>query len=143
MNDDVIITSYVVTVDVMKAFGHESHVLAQVSDADVVFIAIMAALYFQNHHERALCVMQGMGYVTGRLSISRFNRRLHQLAHWLAGILAVLCDLFRTGETFVIDSMPVQCVNVSEPGAAGRCVEQTTVGIAPPRRRSSLAGVCI
>jgi len=94
MNDDVIITSYVVTVDVMKAFGHESHVLAQVSDADVVFIAIMAALYFQNHHERALCVMQGMGYVTGRLSISRFNRRLHQLAHWLAGILAVLCDCF-------------------------------------------------
>jgi hypothetical protein len=59
MNNDVIITSYVITVDVMKGFGHESHVLAQVSDADVVFIAIMAALYFQNHHERALCVMQG------------------------------------------------------------------------------------
>jgi hypothetical protein len=118
MNDDVIITSYVVTVDVMKAFGHESHVLAQVSDADVIFIAIMAALYFQNHHERALCVMQGMGYVTGRLSISRFNRRLHQLAHWLEGILAVLCDLFRTGEMFVIDSMPVP---VCKRARAWRC----------------------
>jgi hypothetical protein len=118
MNEIVIITSYVVTVDVMKTFGHESHVLAQVSDAEVIFIAIVAALYFQNHHERALCVMRGMGYISGKLSISRFNRRLHQLAHWLEYLLSVLCDLFRVGETFVIDSMPVP---VCKRARAWRC----------------------
>jgi len=118
MNDDVIITSYVVTDDVMKKFGHESHVLAQVSDAEVILVAIVAALYFQNHHERALCVMRGMGYISGKLSISRFNRRLHQLAHWLEYQLSVLCDLFRTGETFVMDSMPVP---VCKRARARRC----------------------
>jgi hypothetical protein len=118
MNDIMIVTIYVITVDLMKALGHESHQLAQVSDAEVIFIAIVAALYFQNHHERALCVMQATGCITRKLSISRFNRRLHQLAHWLAGILAVLCDLFCTGETFVIDSMPVP---VCKRARAWRC----------------------
>jgi hypothetical protein len=39
---------------------------------------MVAAKYFQNHHERALVVMQGLGYLP-KLSLSRFNRRLHEL----------------------------------------------------------------
>lgn len=107
MNEDVIVTTYVVTDDVLRALGHRSHVLAQISDAEVVLVAIVAALYFQNHHERALCVLRGMGYLPGCLSVSRLNRRLHHLAHWLPGLLAILGDLFRTGEVFVVDSLPV------------------------------------
>lgn len=107
MNDDVIVTTYVVTDDVLIALGQRRHVLAQISDAEVLLVAIVAALYFQNHHERTLCVLFGMGYLKGHLSVSRFNRRLHQLAHWLPGLLMILGDLFRAGEVFVIDSLPV------------------------------------
>jgi hypothetical protein len=79
MNEGIIVTSYVVTDDSLKAFGHRSHVLATLSDTEVMWVAIMAAMYFQNHHERALFVLKGMGYLSKGLSVSRFNRRLHRL----------------------------------------------------------------
>lgn len=62
--------------------GHESRPLAQASDAEVLTVAIVAAKYFQNHYERALCVMSECGYLSGQLSVSRFNRRLHALGDW-------------------------------------------------------------
>src|SRR5215210_2047148 len=107
MNDLVIITAYVVTDDLMNSLGHRSHILAQVSDAEVLTIAVVAARYFGNNHERALCVMKGMHWVSGNLSVSRFNRRLHQLKDWFGLLLETLGDLFAVGEAFIIDSMPV------------------------------------
>ena len=118
MNEDVIVTTYVVTDDTLKAFEHESHVLAQMSDAEVLLVAIVAALYFQNHHERALCVLRAMGYIGRGLSLSRFNRRLHRLADWLLTLLSISGQVFQAGEVFVIDSMPVP---VCKRARAGRC----------------------
>ena len=51
--------------------------------------------------------MYQLGYITHRLSASRFNRRLHQLADWLELMLETLGKLYSTGEAFVMDSMPV------------------------------------
>jgi len=107
MNEDRIVTSYVVTDDSLKGFGHQSHVLAKISDAEVLWVAIIAAMYFQNHHERALFVLRRMGYLSKSLSVSRFNRRLHPLAEWLPGILMVLGSVFEGHEVFVADSLPV------------------------------------
>ena len=107
MNEDVIITALLVIDEVMDELGHESHRLSSVSDAEVVLIGIVAALYFRNHQERALCVMLGMGYVRGHLSVSRFNRRLHALSDWLALIVEPLTSLLAQGESFILDSMPL------------------------------------
>lgn len=107
MNDDVIITAYVVIDDMMKHLGHQSHVLAQISDAQVLTIAVAAAKFFHNNHETALGMITKAGYLSGRLSVSRFNRRLHQLAGWLPLILEALGELFACGEAFILDSMPV------------------------------------
>lgn len=107
MNDDVIVTAYVVIAEVMDEAGHQDHVLAQVTDAEVLTVAVVAAAYFQNHHARALQVMQGMGYLSGRLSTSRFNRRLHALGCWLESLLEWLGELFTTGEVFLLDSLPL------------------------------------
>lgn len=41
------------------------------------------------------------------ISTSRFNRRLHALGDWLLLVAETLGELFTTGETYVIDSMPV------------------------------------
>ncbi len=46
-------------------------------------------------------------YLSGHLSTSRFNRRLHALADWLSFILETLAEVFRHGEVFVLDSMPI------------------------------------
>lgn len=107
MNDTVIITAYVVIDDVMKYLGHRSHVLAKVSDAEVLTVAVAAAKFFHNNHETALGMLTGAGYLSGRLSASRFNRRLHALSHWLPLILEALGELFAAGEAFILDSMPL------------------------------------
>ena len=70
-------------------------------------MAVVAACQFQNHQQRALEVMRDGGYLSGSLSVSRFNRRLHALADWLPLLLDLLGEVFATGEAFVIDSMPV------------------------------------
>ena len=106
MNDTLIVTAFVITDDLMHALGHRSHPLARVGDAEVVTVAVAAAACFQNHQERALCIMRGMGYLSGTLSVSRFNRRAHALAAWLLLLLDALGVLCAHGEAFVIDSMP-------------------------------------
>ncbi len=111
MNDDVIVTTYVVIDEFLSHAGHRDHALAQVGDAEVLTVAVVAAAYFQNHHARALQVMQGLRYLSGRLSVSRFNRRLPALGARLEAALdllgELLGELFATGEAFVIDTLPV------------------------------------
>src|SRR5438093_12408892 len=107
MNALWIITVFVVIDELMQSLNHQSHPLAKVSDAEVLTVAVVAAKYFQNHHERAVCLMHQTGYLSSGLSVSRFNRRLHALADWLPLIAETLAELFNTGEVFVIDSMPV------------------------------------
>jgi hypothetical protein len=107
MDGDFIVTAFVVIDKTMAALGHRDHVLALASDAEVLTVAVVAAKYFQNHLERALQMMQLGRYLSGPLSVSRFNRRLHRLAGWLGLATETLGELFATGEAFLIDSMPV------------------------------------
>lgn len=107
MNDDVIVATYVIIAEVLGHAGHGDHPLAQVSDAEVLTVAVVAAAYFQNHHARALQVLQGLRYLSGHLSVSRFSRRLHALGAWLAGLLTLVGGLFATGEVFLLDSVPL------------------------------------
>ncbi len=118
MDTTWIVTVFVITDDLMTLLEHRSHVLAQVPDAEIVTVAIVAAKYFANHHERALQVLAQLDYLSGRISTSRFNRRLHALADWLACIVETLGEVCTHGDVFVIESMPVP---VCRRARAGRC----------------------
>lgn len=107
MDADWIITTFVLTDTLMERLGHRSDVRAKVADSEIILTAVVAAKYFQNHHERAVCVMRGLHYVSGPLDVSRFNRRLHKLADWLCFISKSLGELLLNGDVFVIDSLPV------------------------------------
>jgi hypothetical protein len=107
MNATWIVTVFVIIDDVMEHLEHRSHSLARVPDAEILTVAVVAAKYFQNHHERALAVLSQLGYLSGRISTSRFNRRVHALADWLDFSAATLGEVFGEGEVFIIDSMPV------------------------------------
>lgn len=107
MNAEWIIAIFVVIDELMRTAEHRSDVRANVPDAEVLMIAVVAAKYFHNHHERAVCVLQQTGYLSGHLSVSRFNRRIHALADWLVLIVDLLGTLARDGDLFIIDSMPV------------------------------------
>ena len=74
MNDTYIVTTYVVIDDVLKAYGFVDDSRATGTAAEILTVSVIAAKYFQNHHERALCVMSRRGYVQA-LSVSRFPQR--------------------------------------------------------------------
>src|SRR5207248_1026331 len=101
MTAEHIIGIYVVIDDTMRALGHTSHRLAGVSDAEVLTVAVVAAAFFGNHHARALAVLRATGYLSRALSTSRFSRRVHALADWLALLLDVLSDLFAHGQAVI------------------------------------------
>lgn len=111
MDDALIVTIYVVIDDTMKLLGHRSHCLAGLSDAEVLTVAVLAALYFGNHHERAVELLTGGGYFPRAIAPSRFNRRLRALADWLALLTDTLSDLIvQTQATVcdcVVDSLPL------------------------------------
>ncbi len=117
MNDTYIVTTYVVIDDSLKAHGFEDDCRATGTAAEILMVGVIAAKYFQNHHERALCVMTRLGYVCG-LSVSRFNRRLHALREWLYGIICLVAEVYAQGEAFIIDSMPLP---VCKRARASRC----------------------
>jgi hypothetical protein len=107
MDDDFIVTTFVVIDKTMQALGHRDDVRAKASDAEVLTVAVVAAKPFQNHLGRALQVMHLGRYLSGPLSVSRFNRRLHRLAGWLGLLLEALGAVFAHGAVFLIDSLPV------------------------------------
>jgi hypothetical protein len=93
MDNDYIVTAFVVMDDVLKAYGYQDDARAQSSASEVILVAIVAAKYFQNHHELALCILTRLGYIRG-LSVSRFNRRLHALRDWVVNIVQVLGEVW-------------------------------------------------
>jgi hypothetical protein len=106
MNDTYIVTTYCVIDDILKAYGYQDDCRVQSSAAEVLTVAVVAAKYLHNHHERTLYILCQLGYI-GRMSVSRFNRRLHALYDWLQNIVMLLGELFAQGEVYILDSMPL------------------------------------
>jgi hypothetical protein len=106
MNDMFIVASFVVIDDILKAMNYQDDTRTTVSAAEILTVAVVAARYFQNHHERALCILQRLGDIP-KLSVSRFNRRLHNLRDLFWHVLTVLGELLQQGTIFIIDTMPL------------------------------------
>jgi hypothetical protein len=113
-----IITAYCIVADTMHSLNHRSNTRARVTDAEVVWVAIVSAMYFQNNHERTLWVLWQARWLAHPLSTSRFNRRLHALAAWLEFLPELVGQLFGQHEAYIIDSMPVP---ICELARAPRC----------------------
>jgi Transposase DDE domain len=106
MNEDYIVAVYYVIDEMLKQVAYEDDVRSQVSAAEILTVAVIAAQYFHNHWERTLAILIQQRVIRC-ISISRFNRRLHALQDWLNGIVVGLGELFTGGEVYIIDSMPM------------------------------------
>lgn len=106
MNEDYIVTVYYVIDEMLTVVKYQDDSRSTISAAEVLTVAVIAARYFHNHWERALCILIQQGEIA-RISVSRFNRRLHALYDWLYGMVVSLGELFTGGEVFIIDSMPM------------------------------------
>ena len=77
--DGQIVAIYCLCDDLLKALHHPEDRQRQMSDAEVMTTALVAALHFGGNFERARVVLARLHYIPHLLSRGRFNRRLHAL----------------------------------------------------------------
>lgn len=95
--------------DLLKACGYEEDERRRVSGAEIVLVAVLATQYFQNHHERALGVLVRLGNIAP-ISVSRFNRRLHEIREWVPYLGEVLGAVFGQGESSAFMPEPIMAL---------------------------------
>lgn len=134
MNDTYIVTTFVVIDDILTTIGYQDDCRSQLKASEIMTIAVIAAKYFQNHHERALYVLAQLGYFPA-FSISRFNRRLHLLLDCFDNVLHLLGYLATQQSLFIVDSCPMpvcrkqrakRCRKVSGDQYLGYCAAHKT-----------------
>src|SRR4051794_27528242 len=75
---ETIITIYCFFDELLKTIHHRDDKQANLSTAEIMTIATVAAELFTGNQQKALDLLIGHGYVKA-LSKSRFNRRLHRI----------------------------------------------------------------
>ena len=112
-----IITIYCLCADFLAVYGHQDDPQAQMTDAEVMTVALVASAFFVGNQELARKFLFEHGYIPAMLSKSRLNRRLHALPDTLwQSLFALLAECAKhnnaTGE-YVVDSCPVPvCDNI-------------------------------
>jgi hypothetical protein len=111
-----IITVYAITDDLLKAIGHHEDSRRDMSDAEIITTALVAAMFFYGNHSKACSYMKDHNLIPKMLYKSRFNRRLHgismlinDLFHQIGMILKETSDCTE----YLLDSFPVpMCDNI-------------------------------
>jgi len=113
---ETIITIYCFFDELLQALGHKDDVQAQLSTAEVMTIALVAAEFFTGNQQKALDFLTSHGYIAP-LSKSRFNRRLHRIPETLwqmaLFVLAQIHQKTNAERVHVVDTFPVPvCHNI-------------------------------
>jgi len=111
-----IIAIYAITDDLLTAIGHEDDIRCEMSDAEIITTALVAAIFFSGNHSKACAYMKDHNLIVRMLEKSRFNRRLHRLSmlmndlfHQIGMILKETSDCTE----YLLDSFPVpMCDNI-------------------------------
>jgi hypothetical protein len=115
--DEKILTVYCLCEDLLKALGLREDPQRQMSDAEVMTTALVAALFFGGNFEHARSLLSEQGYIPGMLTKGRFNVRLHAISEetWrcLFHILSITFKELNPEQEYVVDSFPVPvCDNI-------------------------------
>lgn len=102
--------------DFLKASGHREDSRTEVTDAEVITIAIAAMLHFGGNFEKSRLILHELGLMRRLLSRSRFSRRMNRLMDLIYRLFhqlgAVLKDLHWESR-YLLDSFPVPiCDNI-------------------------------
>lgn len=108
--DSQIVAVFCLCDDLLKALYHHEDRQCQMSDAEVMTVAIIAMLYFRGNFETARGFLHDHGYIPKVLSKSRYNRRLHRIAELFLTLFATLGETWKAlneNSIYVIDSFPI------------------------------------
>jgi hypothetical protein len=112
---------YAIADDMLKAMGHKEDCRTQMSDAEVITAALIAARFFGGNHKQACEYLKEHGYMPKMLESSRFCRRLHRLFLPLLDLfdcLGMVLKSLTDSTEYLLDSFPVAiCDNIRIPRA--------------------------
>ena len=104
--DDHIVAISCLCDDVLKALDHYEDPQRQMSDAEVMTTALVAAVHFHGHWQRAHDSLGPGGYLPARRGNSRFPRRRHTMGEVvLTGFpgLGAVCTPLNPASVYGID----------------------------------------
>ncbi len=117
--DTQIILVYCLCDDMLKALRHHEDAQCQLSDAEVMTVALVAALYFGGNFVDAGDMLSEQGYIPVMLSRSRFNRRVHRVKPLFLTLFACLGEHFKAlneESVYILDTFPISaCDNYRIP----------------------------
>ena len=110
---------YCLCADFLKGIQHHEDRQCEMSDAEVMTTAIVAALFYGGNYESARKYLKEGKFIPQMLSKSRFNRRLHRIrAEFLLlfGTLGETWKALNEESIYIIDTMPIAvCDNIRIP----------------------------
>lgn len=108
--DAQIVAVFCLCDDLLRAMHHREDKQCEMSDAEVMTVAIVAALYFGGNYTRSRYLLQEQHYIPRLLDKSRFSRRLHRVKPLLLTLFNVLGETWQelNGDCiYSIDTFPV------------------------------------
>ena len=110
-----IIEIYCLCDDFLKYQQYSEHPLAQMTNAEVLTTAFVAAQEFGANLEKARQFLKEHHYIPAMLSKSRLNRRLHaiDMSLWYS-LFALIAERFKQQNTeneYLIDSIPIPVID--------------------------------
>lgn len=108
--DTEIIIIYCVCDDYLKSIHHRENPQCLMSDAEVMTVALVAALYFGGNFALARRCLNRPDYILPMLSKSRFSRRLHRIKHHFLTVFGVLAEMWKQvndSHIYSLDTFPV------------------------------------
>lgn len=111
-----IIFIYSFCFDFVNSLGIKSDPQCKMNQAEIMTVAIVAALFFGGNFSRARHFMMWNGHIQKMLSESRLNRKLHEIefSTWET-VFKIISQAFQKTDNcfeYLVDSMPVEvCAN--------------------------------
>jgi hypothetical protein len=108
--DTRIVAVFCLVDDMMKAMRHREDEQCEMSDAEVMTTAIIAALFFGGNYTHARRLLASQGYIPRMLSKSRFSRRLHRIKPFFVTLFSLLGEYWKElneESIYAIDTFPI------------------------------------
>jgi hypothetical protein len=103
----IIATFYIID-EFFKAYGYKHHPQAKITDAEIVFVAVLAAYYCGGNFKKTLWLCRSNNYIKP-LSESRFSRRLSNIKDEVWSMLFSLFNQVKE-RCFIVDSFPIPVI---------------------------------
>lgn len=108
--DTCIVLVYCLCDDLLKWQHHRDDPQCVLSDAEVMTIGIVAAMYFGGNQALSRTMLAEQGYIKHPISRSRLSRRLGRVRHQFMTLFHLLGEVSRESNSeniYLLDSLPV------------------------------------